>query len=74
MLQRVLQNRQTSFHVNHYQTSVSLSKKKGLPIVEKNDLSPHSATKTKMNVLTTVLAAAIIPAPSPENSEIANSA
>jgi len=42
--------------------------------VEKNDLSPHSATKTKRKVLTIVLAAAIIPAPSPEKSETANSA
>lgn len=44
------------------------------PIVEKNDLSPHSATKTKRKVLTIVLAAASIPAPSPEKSETANSA
>lgn len=44
------------------------------PIVEKNDLSPHSATKTKRKVLITVLAAAKIPAPFPENSETASSA
>lgn len=45
-----------------------------LPIVEKNDLSPHSATKTRRKVLTIVLAAASIPAPFPENSETASSA
>lgn len=44
------------------------------PIVEKNDLSPHSATKTKKKVLITVLATDNIPAPFPENFEIANSA
>jgi len=44
------------------------------PIVEKNDLSPHSATKTKAKVLITVLAADKIPAPFPENFETANSA
>lgn len=44
------------------------------PIVEKNDLSPHSATKTKKKVLITVLAADNIPAPFPENFETANSA
>lgn len=44
------------------------------PIVEKNDLSPHSATKTRKKVLTTVLAAARIPAPFPLNSETASSA
>jgi len=44
------------------------------PIVEKNDLSPHSATKTKKKVLITVLATDNIPAPFPENFETANSA
>ena len=44
------------------------------PIVEKNDLSPHSATKTNTNVLAIVLAAARIPAPFPEKSETASSA
>lgn len=43
-------------------------------MVEKNDLSPHSATNTNAKVLTTVLAAANIPAPFPENLETANSA
>jgi len=42
--------------------------------VEKNDLSPHSATKTKRKVLAAVLAADSIPAPFPENSENASSA
>lgn len=42
--------------------------------MEKNDLSPHSATKTKRKVLITVLATAMIPAPFPDNSEIASSA
>lgn len=42
--------------------------------MEKNDLSPHSATKTKTKVLMTVLAAAKIPAPFPENFETASSA
>ena len=42
--------------------------------MEKNDLSPHSATKTKRKVLIKVLAAAKIPAPFPENSETASSA
>jgi hypothetical protein len=45
-----------------------------VPIVEKNDLSPHSATKTKTNVLATVLAADMTPAPFPENFETASSA
>jgi hypothetical protein len=44
------------------------------PIVEKNDLSLHSATKTKRKVLIMMLAAAKIPAPLPCNSETANSA
>jgi len=44
------------------------------PTVEKNDLSPHSATKTKRKVLIMVLAAAKIPVPFPDNSETANSA
>lgn len=45
-----------------------------IPIVEKKDLSPHSATKTSTNVLNTVLAAESMPAPDPESSETANSA
>lgn len=48
--------------------------KKKIPMVEKNDLSPHSATKTKAKVLITVLAAATIPAPFPDTSAIASSA
>lgn len=43
-------------------------------MVEKNDLSPHSAIKTKTNVLAIVLAADMIPAPFPKNFETANSA
>jgi len=42
--------------------------------VEKNDLSPHSATNTRRKVLAAVLAADSIPAPFPENSETASSA
>lgn len=45
-----------------------------IPIVEKNDLSPHSATKTKTNVLARVLATDTNPAPFPENFETAISA
>jgi hypothetical protein len=47
---------------------------RNVPIVEKNDLSPHSATKTKTNVLARVLATDTIPAPFPENFETASSA
>lgn len=47
---------------------------KNSPIVEKNDLSPHSATKTNRKVLIMVLAAAMIPAPFADNSETAISA
>lgn len=45
-----------------------------VPIVEKNDLSPHSATKTNTNVLAIVPAADMTPAPFPENFDTANSA
>lgn len=44
------------------------------PIVEKKDLSPHSATKTSAKVLITVFAADNMPAPFPEKSETASSA
>jgi len=42
--------------------------------VEKNDLSPHSTTKSKRKVLATVVAADSIPSPFPEKSETASSA
>lgn len=45
-----------------------------VPIVEKNDLSPHSATKTNTNVLAIVPAADMTPAPLPENFDTAISA
>ena len=37
-------------------------------MVEKNDLSPHSATKTRANVAATVLTAASLPTPAIANS------
>ena len=48
-------------------------KQKYIPIVEKNDLSPHSATKTRANVANTVLAIAdSLPlAPSPATASSA---
>lgn len=39
-----------------------------IPMVEKNDLSPHSATKTRANVAATVLTAASLPTPAIANS------
>lgn len=67
---------ESSVNVNYAHGNFTIYKGElgDVPIVEKNDLSPHSATKTNTNVLAIVPAADITPAPFPENFDTANSA
>ena len=67
---------ESSVNVNYAHGNLKIYKAElgDVPIVEKNDLSPHSATKTNTNVLAIVPAADMTPKPFPENFDTANSA